>query len=147
MRPGGSTTWPCPTRSAASTPRRTWSSTSRSPPAAHAAELGELLIVESDEERLVLQATGTFRAEVEAEDDEDDDAGECASAGDWLVLATPEELVGFYDPTDVFGDLADALAEAFPAVAPEVTGDGGDADQRPDDPSTTARPARTTDRG
>ena len=26
----------------------------------------------------------------------------------------------FYDPTDVFGDLADALAEAFPAVAPEL---------------------------
>ncbi len=83
-------------------------------------ELGELLVVESDEERLVLQATGTFRAEVEAEDEADDGA----SPGDWLVLATPEELVGFYDPTDVFGDLADALAEAFPGIAPEVTGDG-----------------------
>ncbi len=87
-------------------------------------ELGELLVVESDEERLVLQASGTFRAEVEAEDEE----GEADSAGspsaDWLVLATPEQLVGFYDPTDVFGDLADALAEAFPAVAPEVTADG-----------------------
>ena len=31
-----------------------------------------------------------------------------------------DELVEFYDPTDVFGDLADALAEAFPAVAPEL---------------------------
>ena len=85
-------------------------------------ELGELLVVESDEERLVLQATGTFRAEVEAENEDDADDG--ASPGDWLVLATPEELVGFYDPTDVFGDLADALAEAFPGIAPEVTGDG-----------------------
>jgi hypothetical protein len=83
-------------------------------------ELGELLVVESDEERLVLQATGTFRAEVEAENDED--AADNPS-GDWLVLSTPEELVGFYDPTDVFGDLADALAEAFPGIAPEVTGD------------------------
>ena len=33
-----------------------------------------------------------------------------------------DELVEFYDPTDVFGDLADALAEAFPAVAPELAG-------------------------
>ena len=32
----------------------------------------------------------------------------------------PDELVEFYDPTDVFGDLADALAEAYPAVAPEL---------------------------
>ena len=86
-------------------------------------ELGELLVVESDEERLVLQAGGTFKAEVEAEDDEDAHAGDATPAGEWLVLATPEELVGFYDPTDVFGDLADALAEAFPSVAPPVTGD------------------------
>ena len=28
----------------------------------------------------------------------------------------------FYDPTDVFGDLADAIAEAFPSVAPELAG-------------------------
>ncbi len=94
-------------------------------------ELGELLVVESDEERLVLQAGGTFRAEVEAEDDEDAHAGEATPAGEWLVLSTPEELVGFYDPTDVFGDLADALAEAFPAVAPPVTGDAS-ADAHPD---------------
>jgi len=86
-------------------------------------ELGELLVVESDEERLVIQASGTFRAEVEAEDDDEDDEGDATPAGEWLVLATPEELVGFYDPTDVFGDLADALAEAFPSIAPPVTGD------------------------
>ena len=30
-----------------------------------------------------------------------------------------EEIVQFYDPTDLFGDLAEALAEAYPAVAPE----------------------------
>jgi hypothetical protein len=93
-------------------------------------ELGELLVVESDEERLVLQATGTFRAEVEAENE--DEADDAASPGDWLVLATPEELVGFYDPTDVFGDLADALAEAFPGIAPEVTGDGSLSAKVPD---------------
>lgn len=96
----------------------------------YASELGELLVVESDEERLVLQATGVFRAEVEAEDEDGDEAADsnASSSADWLVLATPEELVGFYDPTDVFGDLADALAEAFPAVAPEVTADGAVSD-------------------
>ena len=90
----------------------------------YTSELGELLVVESDEERLVLQAGGTFRAEVEAEDEGAGDEAGASGSADWLVLATPEQLVGFYDPTDVFGDLADALAEAFPAVAPEVTADG-----------------------
>jgi hypothetical protein len=101
----------------------------------YAAELGELLVVESDEERLVLQATGVFRAEVEAEDEDGDDDSDSKGSGsaDWLVLATPEELVGFYDPTDVFGDLADALAEAFPAVAPEVTADGTVSERSADD--------------
>jgi hypothetical protein len=33
-------------------------------------------------------------------------------------------MVEFYDPTDVFGDLAEALAESFP----HVTGGDGDAD-------------------
>ena len=62
-------------------------------------------------ERLTLEASGGFRAEVVPEDAE----------GAWRTLSTPEELVEFYDPTDVFGDLAEALAEAFPSV----TGEGG----------------------
>src|SRR6478609_8081930 len=52
------------------------------------------------------------KAEVIPEDSEDE----------WRTLGGADELVEFYDPTDVFGDLADALAEAFPAVAPELTG-------------------------
>jgi hypothetical protein len=31
--------------------------------------------------------------------------------------------VEYYDPTDVFGDLADALAESYPAIAPELQGE------------------------
>ena len=60
---------------------------------------------------------GTFRAEVIPED----------SGEQWRTLDGAEELVEFYDPTDVFGDLADALAEAFPAVAPELERTAGDA--------------------
>lgn len=72
--------------------------------------IGDLVIVDDDDERLMLTAGGTFRAEVIPED-----------AGDaWRTLDGADELVEFYDPTDVFGDLADALAEAFPSVAPEL---------------------------
>ncbi len=78
--------------------------------------VGELVIVDDDDERLVLTASGDFRAEVIPED----------ADGEWRSLTSPEDLVEFYDPTDVFGDLADALAEAFPAVAPEFAGDAAD---------------------
>jgi hypothetical protein len=71
--------------------------------------IGDLIIVDDDDERLTLTAAGTFKAEVIPEDSEEQ----------WRTLDGAEELVEFYDPTDVFGDLADALAEAFPAVAPE----------------------------
>jgi hypothetical protein len=74
--------------------------------------LGELVIVDDDDERLVLTSTGGFRAEVVPEE----------SDGEWRSLTGPEQLVEFYDPTDVFGDLADALAEAYPTVAPELAG-------------------------
>jgi hypothetical protein len=72
--------------------------------------LGDLIIVDDEDERLVLGANGRFRAEVLPEDGD----------GEWRQLKAPDEIVEFYDPTDVFGDLADALAEAFPAIAPEL---------------------------
>ena len=87
------------------------------------AVIGDLIIVDDDDERLSLTASG-FRAEVIPEDSEDE----------WRTLDSADALVEFYDPTDVFGDLADALAEAFPSVAPELaaagtngTGDAGEA--------------------
>ena len=76
--------------------------------------LGDVIIVDDDDERLVLGQQGRFRAEVLPED----------SDGEWRELTNPDDLVEFYDPTDVFGDLADALAEAFPAVAPDAAEDG-----------------------
>jgi hypothetical protein len=77
------------------------------------ARLGDLIVVDDDDERLVLEASGGFRAEVVPEEAE----------GEWRTLSTPDELVQFYDPTDVFGDLADALAEAYPDVAPAAEED------------------------
>jgi hypothetical protein len=86
--------------------------------------LGDLIVVDDEDERLTLTATVGFRAEVVPEE----------GNGEWRTLQTPEELVEFYDPTDVFGDLAEAIAEAWPDVAPEVAttaaaegaGDGDD---------------------
>ena len=78
--------------------------------------LGDLIIVDDEDERLTLEASGGFRAEVVPEDAE----------GAWRTLSTPEELVEFYDPTDVFGDLAEALAEAFPSVVGEGEGEAED---------------------
>ncbi len=80
--------------------------------------IGELVIVDDDDERLMLTATGAFRAEVVPEEAE----------GTWRTLSGPDELVEFYDPTDVFGDLADALADAYPSVAPELAAAGSDID-------------------
>jgi len=93
------------------------------------AVIGDLVIVDDDDERLVLTGSGRFRAEVVPEDSE----------GTWRTLESSDELVEFYDPTDVFGDLADALAEAFPSVAPELAhadpgGEGGAAGAAEDEP-------------
>jgi hypothetical protein len=78
--------------------------------------IGDLVIVDDDDERLVLTASGEFRAEVVPEEQE----------GSWRTLSGPDELVEYYDPTDVFGDLADAIAEAYPAVSPETSQAGED---------------------
>jgi hypothetical protein len=75
------------------------------------AVLGDLIVVDDEDERLTLRASGSFAAEVVSEED--------AGTGQWHKLDSPDEIVKFYDPTDVFGDLADALAEAFPDLGEE----------------------------
>jgi hypothetical protein len=103
--------------------------------------IGDLVIVDDDDERLVLVRSGEFRAEVVPEE----------ADGTWRTLTGPDELVEFYDPTDVFGDLADALAEAYPAVAPaEATAteedvDGTEAGAEDGEAEDTASEASTTE--
>jgi hypothetical protein len=70
--------------------------------------LGDLVIVDDEDERLTLRASGSFTAEVVPESE--------AASGTWRKLDGPDDIVEFYDPTDIFGDLADTLAEAFPAL-------------------------------
>jgi len=83
--------------------------------------LGDLIVIDDDDERLTLTGAGRLTAEVVPEGEE----------GTWRALTTPEELVEYYDPTDVFGDVADAVAEAYPSVAPEL--DEADDDEDADD--------------
>lgn len=89
-----------------------------------AAMIGESKFVEDEDERLWLRATGAIEGEVVPERDEDDE-GE----PEWQPLATSDDMVQFYDPTDLFGDLAEAIADSYPQVAPELADedDAGDA--------------------
>jgi hypothetical protein len=66
-----------------------------------------LTLVDDEDERLTL-GVGGFRGKVVPE-------GE----GGWAEITTPDAIVRYYDPTDVFGDLAEAIAEAYPSVTDE----------------------------
>jgi hypothetical protein len=76
--------------------------------------LRQITIVEDDDEELSI-GVGGFRGRVIPE-------GET----DWQDLHGPSQVVRFYDPTDVFGDLAEAIAEAYPEAAEDeaATPDG-----------------------
>jgi len=88
--------------------------------------VGGLTIVDDEDERLTLQADGHFHGEVVPEEEPDR----------WRQLEEPEDIVQFYDPTDIFGDLAESIAEAYPSVAPELSDDG-----MPDSAGDDASPA------
>jgi hypothetical protein len=75
-------------------------------------QLPEIVIVEDDDERLAIDLSG-FKGKVIPE-------GERG----WQDLKGPDEVVRFYDPTDVFGDLAEAIVDAWPDVAEDEPADG-----------------------
>jgi hypothetical protein len=75
--------------------------------------IGSVTVVDDDDEHLALTGAG-FRGRVVQE-----------GSPDWQDISSPDQIVRFYDPTDVFGDLAEALVDAYPAVA-EAADDGGD---------------------
>jgi hypothetical protein len=92
--------------------------------------LGDLIVIDDADERLTLRASGSFAAEVVPEDE--------ADAGTWRKLDGADDIVEFYDPTDIFGDLADTLAEAFPALG-EPAGATGE-DEEGDEPIEDKEP-------
>jgi hypothetical protein len=82
--------------------------------------VGTLVIVDDDDEHLSL-GTGGFRGRVIPE-----------GATAWQDISSPDQIVRFYDPTDVFGDLAEAIADAYPAVARDDDADDADTDDGAD---------------
>jgi hypothetical protein len=98
------------------------------------ARIGDMIINDDDDERLTLSSTGVFKAEVLAEEE-----------NEWRPLANAEELVEYYDPTDVFGDLADALAEAYPSIAPELNAEAGSTNGTGPDAATEGEAEATDD--
>jgi len=75
--------------------------------------VGTIVVVDDEDEHLAL-GVGGFKAKVIPE-------GESG----WRELGEPEDIVQFYDPTDIFGDLAEAIAEAYP----DVESEGGEGDE------------------
>lgn len=74
-----------------------------------------LVIVDDDDEHLAL-AVGGFRGRVIPEGEES-----------WQDISSPDQIVRFYDPTDVFGDLAEAIVDSYPSVSADggAGGEGG----------------------
>ena len=78
--------------------------------------VGTFVVVEDDDEHLSL-AVGGFRGRVIPE-------GGTA----WEDISSPDQIVRYYDPTDVFGDLAEAIADTYPSVSAEAEGEAGSTD-------------------
>ena len=83
--------------------------------------VGTLVIVDDDDEHLAL-GTGGFRGRVIPE-----------GATSWQDISSPDQIVRYYDPTDIFGDLAEALAEAYPAVASDAEDEAAEAEDAGED--------------
>jgi hypothetical protein len=101
--------------------------------------LGDIMVLDDTDERLWFRSNGTFEAEVVPQVE-----GDAEPTEEWRRLSSPDELVEFYDPTDVFGDFAEALAESFPAVAAagdeedDLDDDEDDEDLEDDEPVADA---------
>ena len=67
------------------------------------AMLGDIAIVDDRAERLTLRASGHFAASVAVKGESDA----------WQSLDWPDELIEYYDPADMFADLAGVIEEAF----------------------------------
>ena len=83
--------------------------------------VGTVVIVDDDDEHLSIGAGG-FRGRVIPE-----------GATNWQDISSPDQIVRYYDPTDIFGDLAEAIADAYPAVAAESEDEGAEGDEGAED--------------
>ena len=102
-----------------------------------AEEIGEVEITNEDDELLVLTARGHFIGRVLLEE----------PSRRWKALDSPAEVAEHYDPADLFADLADAVADAFPEIDPaESAAEAPDPEPPADDlPAATTTPTTAAD--
>jgi hypothetical protein len=72
-----------------------------------------IVVVDDEDEHLEL-TVGGFRGKVIPE-----------GGTGWQDISSPDQIVRFYDPTDVFGDLAEAIVDQYPAVSSQADGGEG----------------------
>ena len=94
-----------------------------------------IVVVDDEDEQLSL-GLGGFRGKVVQEGEEG-----------WQDISSPDQIVRFYDPTDVFGDLAEAIADAYPSVDRDADEDdeADDADDEGDDEDDEGDDAESDD--
>ena len=84
-----------------------------------------IVVVYDDDEHLEL-AVGGFRGRVIPE-----------GGNGWKDISSADQIVRYYDPTDIFGDLAEAIVDQYPAVSSAAdTGDEADDDGAGDEDGT-----------
>jgi len=81
-----------------------------------------IVVVDDEDEHLEL-AVGGFRGRVIPE-----------GGTGWQDISSPDQIVRFYDPTDIFGDLAEALVDQYPAVSSEADDGEDDEDDEGQEP-------------
>ena len=77
--------------------------------AAISPQVGDVVVEDDDDESLTLTAAGRFRGSIR-----DDEAAE------WRRLEGSDDVVDFYDPVDLFDDLAGAIEDAFPELVDDA---------------------------
>ena len=80
-----------------------------------AEQCGDLVIRDADHERISFRADGSFSGKVVPED----------ASTSWRSLETALDIVNFYDPSELFADLADRIAAAHPNVDRPDAGNAG----------------------
>lgn len=97
-----------------------------------AEEIGEVEITNEDDEELILTARGHFTGRVLVDE----------PSPQWKALDSPAAVAEHYDPADLFADLADAVADAFPEIDPAASaGQAVEPKLQPRDPPAAIAPA------
>lgn len=97
--------------------------------AAISPQVGDIVVEDDDDEALTLTAAGRFEGSVREDE-----------AAQWRALDGPNDVVDFYDPVDLFDDVAAAIEDAVPGLADD-DGDAFEGAPAAAPPATTGQAA------